>query len=51
MAVLDIITLGDPRLRRKSAPVRRLDGRLVRLAEDMVETMREASGVGLAAPR
>ncbi len=51
MAVLDIITLGDPRLRRKSAPVRRLDGRLARLAEDMVETMRDANGVGLAAPQ
>ncbi len=51
MAVLDIITLGDPRLRRKSAPLRRLDSRVAKLAEDMVDTMREANGVGLAAPQ
>lgn len=51
MAVLDIIRLGDPRLRIKGAPVRRFDSRLARLAADMVETMRQSQGVGLAAPQ
>lgn len=51
MAVLDIVRLGDPRLRVRAAPVRRFDARLGRLAADMVETMRQAQGVGLAAPQ
>lgn len=51
MAVLDIIRLGDPRLRIKSTPIRRFDTRLARLAADMVETMRDSQGVGLAAPQ
>ncbi|MCS7039331.1 MAG: peptide deformylase [Anaerolineae bacterium] len=51
MTVLDIIKLGDPRLRKKSVPVRRFDERLSRLAHDMVETMRQSQGVGLAAPQ
>lgn len=51
MAVLDIIKLGDPRLRKKSVPIRRFDERLSRLAHDMVETMRQSQGVGLAAPQ
>lgn len=51
MAVLDIVRLGDPRLRVKCAPVRRFDARLARLAADMVETMRQSQGVGLAAPQ
>ncbi len=51
MTVLDIIKLGDPRLRKKSVPVRRFDSRLSHLAADMVETMRQAQGVGLAAPQ
>ncbi len=51
MSTLEILTLGDPRLRKKSRPVRRFDRRLKRLAEDMVETMQKAHGVGLAAPQ
>lgn len=51
MTVLDIVRLGDPRLRVKCAPVRRFDARLARLAADMVETMRQSQGVGLAAPQ
>ena len=51
MALLEIITIGDPRLRMKSRPIRRFDDRLKKLAEDMVETMRHANGVGLAAPQ
>ncbi len=51
MAKLEIITLGDPRLRKKCKPIKRFDKRLQQLAEDMVETMRATSGVGLAAPQ
>ncbi len=49
MAKLDIITLPDPKLRQASAPVERVDDELRKLAEDMLETMYEAPGVGLAA--
>lgn len=49
MAVRDIITLPDPRLRLVSAPVERVDNDLRRLMDDMVETMHEAPGIGLAA--
>lgn len=51
MTELNIITLGDPRLRLKSKPIKRFDTRLAKFAADMVETMRAANGVGLAAPQ
>lgn len=44
-------TFGDPVLRRRAEEVAEIDGRLARLAEDMLVTMREARGVGLAAPQ
>ena len=43
--------LGDPVLKQRAAEVTTVDGTLVRLAEDMVETMYDAPGVGLAAPQ
>ena len=49
MAVLDILKLGDARLRQKSKPIKQVNARVQQLAVDMVETMREANGVGLAA--
>ena len=49
MAVLPIITLPDPLLRKKSAPVERIDEGIRKLAADMLETMYAAPGVGLAA--
>jgi peptide deformylase len=49
MAVRPIITLPDPLLRKKCAPVERVDADLLRLADDMLETMYAAPGVGLAA--
>jgi len=51
MALLDIITIGDERLRKKSRPIRRFDKNLQEFAANMVETMRHADGVGLAAPQ
>lgn len=49
MAILPIITLPDPRLRLVSEPVARVDSEILQLLDDMLETMYEAPGVGLAA--
>jgi peptide deformylase len=49
MAVRSIITLPDPLLSRKSSAVERVDAELRALADDMLETMYAAPGVGLAA--
>jgi len=49
MALLPIITLPDPRLRQISTPVERVDAEILRLLDDMLETMYDAPGVGLAA--
>ena len=43
--------LGDPILRRKTMPVETFDAKLASFLEDMVETMYDAEGVGLAAPQ
>jgi peptide deformylase len=49
MAKLPIIVLPDPILRLPSAPVERVDADVLRLIDDMLETMYAAPGVGLAA--
>lgn len=49
MAVLPIITIPDPILRKISDPVERVDDAVVKLMDDMLETMYAAPGVGLAA--
>ena len=41
----------DPRLKRRAEPVGRPDARVRRLAADMLETMYDAPGIGLAAPQ
>jgi peptide deformylase len=51
MAVRTIVTLPDPVLRRKARPVTKFDKDLQTLIDDMIETMRAAPGVGLAAPQ
>ena len=51
MAVRPILTLEDPRLRKKSIRVKRVDASIQGLIEDMLETMREGDGQGLAAPQ
>jgi peptide deformylase len=51
VAKLEILTLGNPVLRSKCAPVSQFDADLATLASDMLETMRAAPGVGLAAPQ
>lgn len=49
MALLPILTLPDPRLRKVSEPVDRVDAEIHKLLDDMLETMYEAPGIGLAA--
>jgi peptide deformylase len=51
MTLRQIVTLPDPVLRRKAKPVTRFDKELQILIDDMIETMRDAPGVGLAAPQ
>src|SRR4030095_4937512 len=51
MSVRPIITLGDPRLRLKGEPVDSFGKYLHELLDDLAETMRDAPGVGLAAPQ
>jgi peptide deformylase len=51
MALRQIIHLPEPILRRKAKPVTKFDKDLQVLIDDMFETMREAPGVGLAAPQ
>jgi peptide deformylase len=49
MALRPIIILPDPKLRLVSAPIDRVDDDLRKLMDDMVETMHDAPGIGLAA--
>lgn len=49
MAILDIITLPDPRLKLVSEPVATVDDEIRRILDDMLETMYDAPGIGLAA--
>jgi len=49
MAILEIITAPDPRLKIISKPVEIVDDRIRALIDDMLETMHEAIGIGLAA--
>ncbi|MDO8614098.1 MAG: peptide deformylase [Dehalococcoidia bacterium] len=51
MTVHDIRFLGDPVLREKAKRVPTIDASIHRLIEDMMDSMRAANGVGLAAPQ
>lgn len=51
MAVREIVLLGDPVLRQKAKKVSRFDASIQELIDDMIETMRDAPGLGLAAPQ
>lgn len=51
MAKLPILRAGDPLLREKAKPVNVINKNIKKLLSDMEETMREAEGVGLAAPQ
>jgi peptide deformylase len=49
--IFPIITIPDPVLRKEAAAVERVDDELRRLMDDMLATMYDAPGVGLAAPQ
>ncbi|KAA0687074.1 peptide deformylase [Azospirillum brasilense] len=51
MAVLDILVAPHPVLKQKAKPVEKVDARIAKLMDDMVETMYAAKGIGLAAPQ
>src|ERR1700720_1511447 len=51
MARYAIRVFGDPVLKQRATEVAEVDGALVQLTEDMVDTMRAAPGIGLAAPQ
>jgi peptide deformylase len=51
MAGYDIRVFGDPVLRTVASDVTNVDGALVKLTEDMIQTMYDAPGLGLAAPQ
>ena len=51
MTLRKIVTLPEPVLRRKARTITTFDKKLQTLIDDMIETMREAPGVGLAAPQ
>ena len=49
--VREIVLYGDPVLREKCRPVTEITPEILALADDMIETMEAAEGVGLAAPQ
>lgn len=49
MAILQIVKEGDPTLRKISRPVEEITPRILRLLDDMADTMHHANGCGLAA--
>ena len=49
MAILPIFTVPDPLLKKKSKPVDKVDDKLRTFMDDMLETMYDAPGIGLAA--
>ena len=51
MAKLKILKVGDSTLRKVCRPVDKITPRILMLLDDMVDTMRAADGVGLAAPQ
>lgn len=51
MSVRRIVTYGDPVLRQKAKKVHRVDPYIRQLVQDLVDTVQEARGAGLAAPQ
>ncbi len=49
--ILEVKAIGNPVLRRKAAKINKVDKTIRQLASDMLETLREEGGVGLAAPQ
>jgi|YNPMSStandDraft_2_1061718.scaffolds.fasta_scaffold00019_37 peptide deformylase len=51
MAKLEVITYGNPILRQKAQPVKKIDDRIKTIVNDMMEALAEEEGIGLAAPQ
>ena len=51
MAILNILEDGEPTLRKACRPVTEITPRIIRLLDDMKETLIDANGAGLAAPQ
>ena len=51
MALLNILKKSDPTLRKKSREVTEITPRIITLLDDMIDTLRDANGAGLAAPQ
>lgn len=51
MAILNILVAPHPLLKQKAKPVAAVDDRVRKLLDDMLETMYDAAGIGLAAPQ
>ena len=51
MAKLPIVTIGDPVLEQIAVEVPKITKKVAKLIDDMLETMHEANGIGLAAPQ
>ncbi|WP_455476037.1 peptide deformylase [Bartonella sp. B17] len=49
MSIRSLVTLPDPVLRKLSEPIERVDSAIQKLADDMLDTMYDAEGIGLAA--
>ncbi len=49
MAFIEIRTIPDPVLRKVAKPIKNVTGEILRLSEDMIETMKLSNGAGLAA--
>ncbi len=51
MAIRTIVKEGDSVLQTKARPVEQFDAKLAQLIDDMIETLKQSGGVGLAAPQ
>ncbi|MFQ5720887.1 MAG: peptide deformylase [Candidatus Aminicenantales bacterium] len=51
MAILEIIKYGHPTLSKKAEAIKNIDEQISKLAQNMLQTMRAAPGIGLAAPQ
>ena len=51
MAIMSVIKMDNPLLHQKAKKVRKIDGSIQKLIDDMVDTMHDIEGVGLAAPQ
>lgn len=51
MAIRTIVKVGDPVLSKKCRAVEKIDDRIITLLDDMIDTLYDSNGVGLAAPQ